>query len=806
MNTEKVIETAQIDPDTGYITNIDAIRVAQYPSLEHTTYLDHAGTTLYPKSLIEAFSTDLTHNLFGNPHSASASSQLSSQRIDDVRLRVLRFFNADPDHFDVVFTANATAAIKLVAEAFREHAEGFDYAYHIDSHTSLVGVRELTSSSRCLLRNEDVAEWLACDAGRSNPKPRLLAYPGQSNMTGKRISLEWSQQVNQLRDYGCKNLYTLWDVASLASTAPIDLSNPTTAPAFTSVSFYKIFGFPDLGALIVRKDSADVLLGRKYFGGGTVEGVAVVGEPWHAIKDKSIPDRLEDGTLPFHSIIALGHALRIHGGIYGCMQNVANHTKHLASQLRAQMKSLRHGNGKSACILYGVDDQGTESGPLIAFNLLDNAGNYVSNAEVEKMAYVRKIDLRTGGLCNPGGTSTCLGLQPDDLRQNYAMGHRCGSPNDLINGRPTGTIRVSFGAMSSRKDAQALLDFLQEFFVDPTPLAQEPVEVVRTTTAPGRGRFVVESLTVFPIKSCAAFNVPSDMSWSVGPRGLAWDREWCLVHEGTHQALSQKKYPRMALLRPTIDLSRRMLHIAHNIQGSGWQHLEVSLDEAPTTTSTVDMCGTPTLRRTSSVCGESVDIEHYTSPEVSRYFTNALGVPCTLARFPQSGVTRQPQIRSQTGVAPANVVPPSHSIALSNESPILLVSRSSVNRLNEQIKARGASKWGKTVPAESFRGNIIVSEELKRGQSESPYAEDEWTQLTIGSGGEESTFQVMGPCQRCQMVCIDQGDASRRQEPFSTLAKTRKKEGKVWFGMHMSLLPGSDGVLKVGDHVQAQSR
>ena len=38
-----------------------------------TTYLDHAGTTLYAKSLIERFSADMISNLYGNPHSASNS-------------------------------------------------------------------------------------------------------------------------------------------------------------------------------------------------------------------------------------------------------------------------------------------------------------------------------------------------------------------------------------------------------------------------------------------------------------------------------------------------------------------------------------------------------------------------------------------------------------------------------------------------------------------------------------------------------------------------------------------------------------
>jgi molybdenum cofactor sulfurtransferase len=44
--------------------------------------------------------------------------------------------------------------------------------------------------------------------------------------------------------------------------------DPEHAPDFTCLSMYKIFGFPDLGALVVRKDSGHILTLRKYFGGG----------------------------------------------------------------------------------------------------------------------------------------------------------------------------------------------------------------------------------------------------------------------------------------------------------------------------------------------------------------------------------------------------------------------------------------------------------------------------------------------------------------------------------------------------------
>lgn len=146
---------------------------------------------------MEEFSFDLIENLYGNPHSASSPSALASRRIDAIRERALRFFNADPDEFDMVFVANATAAIKMTIECIRDHATAGNtsvwYGYHRDSHTSLVGGRELTKLHRCFTNDEEVETWIDSGERRGARSRRIgiFAYPGQSNMTGRRLPLSW---------------------------------------------------------------------------------------------------------------------------------------------------------------------------------------------------------------------------------------------------------------------------------------------------------------------------------------------------------------------------------------------------------------------------------------------------------------------------------------------------------------------------------------------------------------------------------------------------------------------------------------
>ncbi|RDK47136.1 molybdenum cofactor sulfurase [Aspergillus phoenicis ATCC 13157] len=794
-----------------YPDDVDVIREREYPLLKDTTYLDHAGTTLYATSLIESFSRDLTSNLYGNPHSMSAPSQLSTQRVDDIRLRALRFFSADPEEFDLVFVANATAAIKLVADSFRESTpQGFWYGYHVDSHTSLVGARELAGiGSRCFVTDAEVESWISQLDTEPVQGPRLFAYPAQSNMNGRRFPRGWCGRIRE----SAMDTYTLLDVASLVSTSPFDLSDASAAPDFAVLSFYKIFGFPDLGALIVRKSAGHIFDKRKFFGGGTVDMVLTQGTQWHAKKQSSIHERLEDGTLPFHNIIALGSAFDTHERLFGSMDNISSHTRFLAKRLYDRMTTLRHYNGESVCHVYGPSHSDytnpSTQGPILAFNLRSSQGAWIGKSEVEKMASVRNIQIRSGTLCNPGGTAASLNWSGADMLWHFGAGMRCGDDHDIMDGRPTGILRASLGAMSNLTDIDTFMGFIEEFYVEKSPnvcALVPPLEANLTH----RSGFHVESLSVYPIKSCGAFKVPDGKRWEIRREGLAWDREWCLIHQGTGTALNQKRYPRMALIRPFIDLSHGVLRVTcGSIHSPSQKTLEIPLDRENSNLTTTSLCQNSS--KPSTVCGDQVIVQAYSSPTVSAFFSDFLGVPCTLARFPPQSSTRLAEPRrglgsrksplrpAMPGAFPQDTPTPEaerNPILLSNESPILLISRSSVNRLNETIKSSptttNSTGRKKAVAADVFRANIVVAEDFPQPVSAGrPYIEDHWESLRIGP--DNLHFNVLGSCQRCQMVCVDQLTGVRGEEPYSTLAKTRKSGNKIYFGRHLAISSDGDG-------------
>jgi molybdenum cofactor sulfurtransferase len=55
--------------------------------------------------------------------------------------------------------------------------------------------------------------------------------------------------------------------------------------------------------------------------------------------------------------------------------------------------------------------------------------------EVEKLAALNNIHLRTGCFCNPGACAMHLGLSAADLQAHHAAGHVCWDDHDVIDGR-----------------------------------------------------------------------------------------------------------------------------------------------------------------------------------------------------------------------------------------------------------------------------------------------------------------------------------------------------------------------------------
>lgn len=461
-----------------------------FSRLKDVCYLDHMGATLYSESQIKAVQEDLLSNVYGNPHSLSTCSRYCTDVVDQVRYRVLQHYNADPDEYSVVFTSGATAALKLVAESFMwdEDGQTGTFAYLQDNHTSVLGMRELAASCGASVRSVTQEEAFSVFSHTNKETEKieepsgnsLFVYPAQSNFCGVRYPLSWVESVhcgslNKLSDIGLTGSSKWFCLLDAAAMPSLDLSCVT--PDFVSVSFYKMFGYPTgLGALLVRNSSSDVLK-RNYFGGGTVQ-IALSSERFH-VPRLEISERFEDGTLPFLSIVAVRHGLEavqrlVPGGCGGVA--AARHSLSLARRAFYHLLRLHHANGAPVAVLYGDTDYSSveTQGAVVNFNLLRPSGEFVGFVEVLNMANLHNIQLRTGCFCNPGACQVHLKLSSDDVRKHFQAGHICGDERDLIDGQPTGSVRISFGYMSTERDVDRFLQMVESAFVRSPAIYKTP--------------------------------------------------------------------------------------------------------------------------------------------------------------------------------------------------------------------------------------------------------------------------------------------------------------------------------------------
>jgi selenocysteine lyase/cysteine desulfurase len=450
-------------PEYAATAILDDLRASEYGRLDRLNqiYLDYTGGGLWADSQVDEHAALLRSEVFGNPHSASVSSSATTRLVERTRRHVLDYFNASGT-YTAIFTANATAALKLVGEAF-PFAPGGRLLMTADNHNSVNGIREFASARGALIGYAPItAPELRLDrpaldrllTGKADGTARLFAFPAQSNFSGVKHPLDI---VDVAKARGWR---VLLDAAAFVPTNRLDLA--AVQPDFVTLSFYKMFGYPTgVGCLLVHHDAMP-LLHRPWFAGGTVNFASVQGR-LHVLSPGEAG--FEDGTLNYLSIpavdIGLRHLERI--GIE-CIQT---RVRCLTAWLLDELMALRHSTGKPMVRLYGPATTEARGG-TIAFNLYDPDGHLLDYRRVEELAGVEGISIRTGCFCNPGAGETAEGLTEEDMLAGAALGDDISLAQfrDIVltrGGKSAGAMRVSFGIASNFADAARFLDFVAGF-------------------------------------------------------------------------------------------------------------------------------------------------------------------------------------------------------------------------------------------------------------------------------------------------------------------------------------------------------
>lgn len=433
-------------------------------------YLDYTGAALYPESLVRMHADALCRTVLGNPHSRNPTSRAATELVESVRRRVLDFFDGDPDEHEVVFTANATGSLKLVAEAFG-FRPGSRFVLTADNHNSTHGIREYASARGADVRYIPLGDDLRIHSveehlrGADEGAPHLFVYPAQSNFSGVKHPLEW---IGAARAMGYR---VFLDAAAFVPTCRLSLRRH--APDFACVSFYKMFGYPTgVGALLARRDALRELR-RPWFSGGTVRFVSA--QPGVELLYETARG-FEDGTLNFLSIAAIGHGLDFLDRLG--TDAVGAHVLGLTERLLVGLQGLRHSNGRPLAEMYGprgVDGRGG----TIAFNIVDPEGRIWDFRVVDERAGAAGISLRTGYFCNPGAAEYALSHPDSQVRRCVetfsADTFNIQAFSECLGGRAVGAIRVSLGIPSTEGDVDGFVRFLGGFRDARAPAAAREV-------------------------------------------------------------------------------------------------------------------------------------------------------------------------------------------------------------------------------------------------------------------------------------------------------------------------------------------
>jgi uncharacterized protein YcbX len=253
----------------------------------------------------------------------------------------------------------------------------------------------------------------------------------------------------------------------------------------------------------------------------------------------------------------------------------------------------------------------------------------------------------------------------------------------------------------------------------------------------------VSAINVYPIKSLRGNPLEEALICSYG---LEHDRRWMLV-DPQSRMITQRECTMLATLSALA--GKDSLRVA----APGGREISVAYDAGTWTGDEVVV----------DVWGRSYVGVAAVSP-INQAISEMIGMDCRLL-----------SIR-------ADVFRVKRDVAFHDDSPILIISESSLEELNRRLTV--------PLPMNRFRPNIVVSDTA-------PFDEDGWQRIAIG----DASFRALKACERCVITTVDQATGTfSGPEPLATLAKFRRKGEGVAFGQYYRPEQAS-AIIRVGDAV-----
>lgn len=540
------------------------LRTQEYSQLNTGDFVDFGGSFPICQTSISRIE-EYANDLFALYPSNQSLSPIDAE-IESFRNELLSHFKTDSSKYTLFFSSNTSAVIRALGHAF-PWGEGCKYIYHVDNHNSILGLRSIVSKNK----GEIGAVF---DLPESTSKSHsLFAYAPQSNVNGRKYPLSWIPQFQALNP-GFSHV--LLDCAAYSPTCDLDLSE--YSPDFVVISLLKMFGASG-GAILIRNDQFGYL------------------------------SNIEEQPLDKMSIVAAYSGFRIRSTFIKALGDISvtEHVYNLAKNLHSALNSLHHYNAQKLVQLYPEEFRSiSEQGGTISFNLFDSKGNGIPHDSIFTAAAANNIYIRFGVHCNPGATYTQLKWNPQDIEQATKKHEAaCSLTASMIGSTFVGSIRASFGYISTQRDVDYLANFFESHFVENEPIPASPS---------AETSFKLSKVFIHPIKGCQGVEITTDV-YKFVRSGLWFDENWGVADEMS-TFLDRRRCPQLALLKLTIDNDNLVIHAPDG------RSLSISAKQRPRGTDFTS----------STVCHEKINGKIY-DPKVNEWLTDVLGQKAVLVRF-----------------------------------------------------------------------------------------------------------------------------------------------------------------------------
>lgn len=258
----------------------------------------------------------------------------------------------------------------------------------------------------------------------------------------------------------------------------------------------------------------------------------------------------------------------------------------------------------------------------------------------------------------------------------------------------------------------------------------------------------VSNLIIYPIKSTQGIRLQTG---TVEKIGLKHDRSFAILNKD-NKVITARENP-------------RLLRIASEISDT-----KLTLNTTDQTALELDLAALNKKKTTATIFKDEISGE-IIKDRPNEWISEALEEPAKLMMIDKESL--RPIKEKYNGGT-------DDQIAFSDASPIHLISEESLYSLNENLE--------QPVTIHHFRPNIVVS-------GCEAFEEENWNTVKIG----DCIFEVAIGTERCSLITINPNTIQRdeNQEPLRTLAKLRRKNNKVNFGIYLT--PRKLGTINVND-------